>query len=88
VPLTIRFDSSLRSGTMTQSTNVGDTVVLFAGTWQGGTFQARTGDVVSKPSRVKWDAEFFTLEFKPNVAAATYICIAGGRTYRAELHLP
>ncbi|HEV7401808.1 MAG TPA: protein kinase [Chthoniobacteraceae bacterium] len=88
VPLTIRFDSSLRAGTMTQRTSVGDTVVLFSGTWRDHIFQGHTGDVVSKPTRVKWDEESFILAFPSNGQTSTYTCTAGGRTYRADLRLP
>jgi hypothetical protein len=87
VALSVRFDEGLATGTMTQGTEVGDTVVKFSGSWEGTTFRGQTGEVMEKPTRVRWDGESFTLDFAPE-SAALYTCEAGGKTYFARLAVP
>ena len=85
VPLAITFGSDLRSGTMSQRAKRGDFVVKFTGIWQGTELHAVTGDVVSQPSGIQWQPESFTLRFAEDGKSASYECVAGGKTYVADL---
>jgi serine/threonine protein kinase len=85
VPLTINLESDRKSGTMTQSSKKGDTVVKFTGVWDGTTLRAVTDEVVSKPSNIQWQPESFSLRFSDDKTSATYECKAGGKTYVASL---
>ena len=85
VPLAITIGSDLKSGTMTQSGRRGDVVVKFTGVWDGATLRAVTDQVVSAPKELKWDPESFTLRFADDGKTASYECVAGGKTYVADL---
>jgi serine/threonine protein kinase len=85
VPLAIAIGSDLKSGTMTQSGRRGDVVVTFTGIWEGATLHAVTDQFVSVPNGIIWDPESFTLHFSDDSKSATYECVAGGKTYVAEL---
>jgi serine/threonine protein kinase len=85
VALTITLNPDLRSGTMTQTGRRGDTVVKFTGVWEGTALRAVTGDIVSKPETVRWDPESFSLRFSNDGSKGSYECVAGGKTYIAEL---
>lgn len=85
VPLAITMGADLKSGTMTQSGRSGDMVVQFTGVWDGVTLRAVTGEVVSLPRGIRWDPESFTLRFAEDAKSATYECVAGGKTYVADL---
>jgi hypothetical protein len=84
-PLTITPASDRKSGTMTQSSKRGDTVVKYTGIWEGTTLRAVTNEVVSKPSGVSWEPEAFSLQFSEDGKSATYECNADGKTYTADL---
>jgi len=85
VPLTFTIGSNLKSGTMTQSGRRGDVVVKFSGVWDGATLHAVTDEVVSAPKGINWEPESFTLHFADDSKSATYECVAGGKTYVADL---
>ena len=85
VPLAITMGADLKSGTMTQSGRSGDMTVRFTGVWDGVILRAVTGEVVFLPSGIRWDPESFTLRFAEDAKSATYECVAGGKTYIAEL---
>jgi hypothetical protein len=85
VPLTITLGSDLKSGTMTQSGKRGDFVVRFTGVWEGTVLRAVTGEVISQPSAIQWTPEAFTLHFADNGRSGSYECVAGGKTYIADL---
>ena len=87
-PLTIAFAPDRKSGTMTQSSKSGDVVVKFAGIWDGSVLRAVTNEVVSKPAKVKWDPESFTLRFSEDGRNASYECTADGKYYTAQLSPP
>src|SRR5205823_2868054 len=72
VPLTIKLAADLKSGTMTQSSTRGDTVVKFAAVWDGATLRAKTQKVVSQPEGILWEPESFTLRFSDDGKAADY----------------
>jgi len=84
-PLTISFSDDRKSGTMTQTAKSGDVVVKFAGVWDGSILRAVTNEVVSKPTKVKWDPESFTLEFSEDGQSGSYKCSADGKFYTAQL---
>jgi serine/threonine protein kinase len=85
VPLAITIGSDLKSGTITQSSRYGDTIVKFAGVWDGQTLHAVTDAVVSIPKEINWEQESFTLHFADDSRSATYECLADGKTYVADL---
>ena len=87
-PLTIAFAADRKSGTMTQTAKSGDVVVKFAGIWDGSILRAVTNDVVSKPAKVKWDPESFTLRFSEDGRSGSYECDADGKHYTAQLSAP
>ena len=84
-PLTIKLAVERTSGTMTQTSKFGDTVVKFAGAVEGGILHAVTDEVVSKPAKVQWTPEAFTLRFSDDKRSGAYECTAGGKTYVASL---
>lgn len=85
VPLAITMRADLKSGTMTQSGRSGDMIVRFTGVWDGVTLRAVTGEVLSMPNGIRWEPESFTLRFAEDGKNATYECVAGGKTYVADL---
>ena len=84
-PLTISFNVDRKSGTMTQTAKSGDVVVKFTGVWDGPILRAVTNEVVSKPAKVKWDPESFTLSFSDDGRSGSYECSADGKNYTAQL---
>ena len=76
------------SGTMTQSSRSGDTVVRFSGIWDGDILRAVTNEVISKPKNVQWNPESFTLRFVEDGKHGWYECNSEGRIYSAELSSP
>ena len=70
---------------MTQSGKRGDFVVKFTGAWDGTAFHAVTGEVISQPSAILWTPEAFTLRFADSGRSGSYECVAGGKTYIADL---
>ena len=87
-PLTISFAPDRKSGTMTQTSKSGDVVVKFAGIWDGSVLRAVTNEIVSKPAKVKWDPESFTLRFSEDARNGSYECTAEGKYYTAQLSPP
>ena len=87
-PLTINLAADRKSGTMTQTSKSGDTVVRFNGIWDGDTLRAATNEVISKPKNVQWQPESFTLRFAEDGKRASYECNSEGRLYTAELSQP
>jgi hypothetical protein len=87
-PLTINFAADRKSGTMTQTSRSGDTVVRFNGIWDGDILRAVTNDVISKPANIQWRPESFTLQFSENGKRGNYECNSEGRIYSAELSSP
>jgi hypothetical protein len=87
-PLTIALAGDRKSGTMTQTAKSGDVVVKFTGVWDGSILRAVTNEVVSKPTKVKWDPESFTLRFSEDGRNGSYECSADGRYYTAQLSPP
>jgi Protein kinase domain/PEGA domain len=85
VPLTIKLEADRKSGTMTQTSKSGDTVVKFNGVLDGAILHAVTDEVVSKPAKVQWSPESFTIQFKSDGTGGTYECKAGGKTLTATL---
>jgi hypothetical protein len=88
VPLAIKLGADLKSGTMTQSSTRGDTVVKFTGVWDGATLRAKTREVVSQPEGILWEPESFTLRFSDDGKAADYECNYGTEIFRAILSAP
>jgi hypothetical protein len=87
-PLAINFAADRKSGTMTQTSKSGDTVVRFNGIWDGHTFSAVTNEVISKPKSIQWKPESFTLRFSETGKHASYECNSEGHIYSAELSPP
>ena len=85
VPLTITFAQDRKSGTETQGSKYGNTVVNFSGIWDGKTLRAMTGTVVLKPTAIQWKPESFALSFSDDGRTATYDCTAEGQHFIAEL---
>jgi serine/threonine protein kinase len=85
VPLTITFAQDRNSGTETQGSKYGDTVVNFSGIWDGKTLHAATSTVVLKPKNIQWKPESFALSFADDWKTATYDCTAEGQRFIAEL---
>jgi hypothetical protein len=88
VPLTIKLEADRKSGTMTQSSRRGDTVVKFKGLLDGLTLRAVTDELVSRPEGINWEPESFALRFSDDGKKAAYECKAGGKTYTADLATP
>jgi serine/threonine protein kinase len=87
-PLTINLAADRKSGTMTQTSKSGDTVVRFNGIWDGDILRAVTNEVISKPTNVQWKPESFTLRFADDGKRGSYECNSEGRFYTAELTPP
>jgi serine/threonine protein kinase len=87
-PLTINLAVDCKSGTMTQTSKSGDTVVRFNGIWDGDILRAVTNEVISKPKNVQWKPESFTLRFAEDGKRGSYECNSEGRLYTAELSPP
>jgi serine/threonine protein kinase len=87
-PLTINLSADRRSGTMTQGSKYGDTIVRFNGRWEGEILRAVTGEVISKPPNIQWKSESFTLNFADEGKRASYECNSEGHLYEAELLTP
>jgi serine/threonine protein kinase len=85
VPLTIVLAADRKSGTETQSSKYGDTVVKFSGIWEGKILRAVTDELVSKPKNIEWKPESFTLRFAEDWKTAVYECNAEGQLFSAEL---
>jgi serine/threonine protein kinase len=84
-PLTLNLAADRRSGTMTQTSKSGDTVVRFNGIWDGDIIRAVTNEVISKPKNIQWKPESFTLRFADDGKTAFYECTADEKTYLANL---
>jgi serine/threonine protein kinase len=84
-PLTINLAADRKSGTMTQTSKSGNTVVRFNGIWDGDILRAVTNEVISKPTNVQWKPESFTLRFVEDGKRGSYECNSEGRLYTAEL---
>jgi serine/threonine protein kinase len=87
-PLTINLAADRKSGTMTQSSKSGDTIVRFNGIWDGDILRAVTNEVISKPKNIQWKPESFTLRFAEDGKRGSYECNSEGHTYTAELSPP
>ncbi len=85
VPLTIVLAADRKSGTETQSSRYGDTVVKFSGIWNGRTLRAVTDEVVAKPINIQWKPESFTLQFADDWKTAVYDCNSEGTHFTAQL---
>lgn len=88
VPLTISFQADKTSGTETQTSKSGDTIVKFSGAWEGPVFHAVTNEIVAKPKNIQWTPESFSLHFGDDGKTAVYQCVAGGETLWAQLSTP
>jgi serine/threonine protein kinase len=87
-PLTINLAIDRDSGTMTQNSKSGDTVVRFNGVWDGDRLRAVTNEVLSKPANIQWKPESFTLHFAEDGKSGSYECNSEGHLYEAELFQP
>jgi TIR domain len=87
-PLTISFGDDRKSGTMTQTSKSGDTVVKFDGVWEGTMLRAVTGTVITQPKNIQWKPESFTLRFAEDWKRGSYECNSEGIVYTAELSSP
>ena len=87
-PLKIAFAGDRKSGTLTETAKSGDVVVRFNGFWDGPILRAVTNEVVSKPAKVKWDPESFTLRFSDDGRSGSYECSSDGKYYTAQLSPP
>ena len=87
-PLTINLAVDRKSGTMTQTSKSGDTVVKFNGVWDGTTLRAVTDAVIAKPNNTQWKPESFTLRFADDWKRGSYECDSEGNLYTAELSSP
>jgi hypothetical protein len=87
-PLTINLAVDRKSGTMTQTSKSGDTVVKFNGVWDGTTLRAVTDEVITKPENTQWRPESFTLRFAEDWKRGSYECNSEGSFYTAELSPP
>jgi hypothetical protein len=87
-PLIIKLSADRRSGTMTQGSRSGDTIVRFKGSWEGEILRAVTGEVISKPPNIQWKPESFTLNFADDGKRASYECNSEGHIFEAELISP
>ena len=84
VPLTIALEADRKSGIMTQSGKSGDVVVKFNGVLDRNILHAVTDEVISKPPKIQWSPESFTIRFNDG-NTADYECKTGGKTYTASL---
>jgi serine/threonine protein kinase len=87
-PLTINLAADRKSGTMTQTSKSGDTVVRFNGIWDGDILRAVTNEVIAKPKNIQWKPESFTLRLAEEGKRGSYECNSEGRVYTAELSSP
>src|SRR5205085_534647 len=85
VPVSIAPAADSKSGTMTQSAKSGDVVSKYTGVWDGKIFRGVTNEVVSKPARVQWEPESFSLQVSDDGKSARYECNADGKSYAADL---
>jgi hypothetical protein len=87
-PLTVNLAVDRKSGTMTQTSKSGDTVVKFNGVWDGTTLRAVTDAVIAKPNNTQWKPESFRLRFADDWKRGSYECDSEGNLYTAELSSP
>jgi hypothetical protein len=87
-PLTINLAADRKSGTITQTSKSGDTVVKFNGVWDGTVLRAVTDTIVSKPKNIQWKPESFTLHFAEDGKSGSYECNSEGHLYTADLSPP
>lgn len=87
-PITITIGASRKSGLLTETSKSGDTVVAFTGIWDGDTMHAVTGEVVSKPEKVRWKPESFTVRVTNDGRELAYSCNDEGKILAAELSAP
>jgi hypothetical protein len=87
-PIKITIAADRRTGTLAETTKSGDTVVAFTGIWDGDTLHAVTGEVISKPEKVQWRPESFSLRITGNGRRASYSCKDEGKILTAELSGP
>jgi hypothetical protein len=85
VPLTIVLAADRKSGTETQTSPQGDTIVRFSGIWDGKILRAVTDQIVSRPNEIQWKAESFTLQFAEDWKTAVYECTSEGAHFTAQL---
>ena len=88
VPITMKFGPQCASGIMTQSSTRGDTIVKFAGVWDGDTLRALSREVVSKPEGILWEPESFAIRFSDDGRSAFYQCNYGTEMFVAKLSAP
>jgi serine/threonine protein kinase len=86
--LTIKFAADRKSGTMTQTSKSGDTVVKFNGIWDSDTLRAVTNEVITKPKNIQWNPESFTIRLAEQGKRAFYECNSDDHLYTAELSAP
>jgi hypothetical protein len=87
-PIKVYLAPDRESGILTETSKSGDTVVTFTGIWNGDTLHAVTGAVISKPERVQWQPESFTLRVGDEGRHISYVCDNAGQTLTAELIAP
>lgn len=86
--LVITIGANRKSGLLTETTKSGNTVVTFTGIWDGDTMHAVTGEVVSKPDKVRWKPESFNLIAKDDGRRLSYTCNDEGTILTADLSPP
>ena len=84
-PIKIVIGADRKSGTLTETSKSGETAVRFTGVWTEDTFHGVTGDVVSKPGKVQWKPESFTLRVMDDGQRLEYTCNDDGRILTGEL---
>lgn len=87
-PIRVSLAADRTSGILTETSKSGDTVVTFTGLWDGDTLRAVTGEIVSKPERVRWQPESFTLRPDREARTLSYSCNDGGKILTATLAVP
>jgi hypothetical protein len=87
-PLAITLAADRKSGTLTETSKSGDTVVKFNGVWDGNALHAVTGEVISKPKKVQWKPESFVLRLSEDGRRLSYECNDEGKLLTAELSAP
>jgi len=88
MPIRISLAADRKSGTLTETSKSGDTIVTFTGLWDGEVLHVVTGEVVSKPEKVRWRPESFTLRASPDARSLTYTCNDQGNILTANLSAP
>jgi hypothetical protein len=87
VPIRVKMEEDITSGTVTEKRSTGDIAISFSGAWDSETFHATIDHVISKPKNIPQEFEAFILHFARDGKTATYQYFGWGKEQAANLRL-